>query len=161
MEAKPHLRVATSFVGASGTDAFDTIGDWTAKPYRVWGLPAAKVTDTATRGRCTAGTCQLWDLRIPAEDTILRGERFVKGAPCPTSASYVDTRGNDTFLVAARERLFDGIGDEDGLCESCESCMYSPSFGAYQGESAPTIEPCVFRDGSVRGVDLRAFTSAP
>lgn len=45
--------------------------------------------------------------------------------------------GNTTcvrrFLSSATEIIGDGIGNDDGLCESNESCVYTPNFGAYQG----------------------------
>ena len=50
-----------------------------------------------------------------------------------------------------RELLDDGIGDDDGLCESNERCVYSPNFGAYQGEGDPEAGGrCAFQD-SVSG----------
>jgi len=42
-----------------------------------------------------------------------------------------------TFLVNATERLFDERGNDNGLCESDESCVYSPNIGAYQGMAIP------------------------
>jgi len=59
--------------------------------------------------------------------------------------------------VNASELLFDGTGDDDALCESGEACVYSPNFGAYQGEGALTA-PCTFLDGTVRGVSMRAYS---
>jgi hypothetical protein len=50
------------------------------------------------------------------------------------------------FLVNARELIEDDVGDDDGVCESGDSCVYSPHFGYYQGD--PLTGPrCVFVDG--------------
>ena len=52
----------------------------------------------------------------------------------------------------------DGIGDDDGLCESDEHCTCSPNFGAWQGGPGTQGQPCIFDDaqGSVRGVTIFA-----
>jgi hypothetical protein len=56
------------------------------------------------------------------------------------------------FLAAALEVLGDGLGDEDGLCESGEVCLYMPNFGAYQGTGTP--QSCTFSDGTITNVTL-------
>jgi hypothetical protein len=58
--------------------------------------------------------------------------------------------------VNALERFFDGAGDDDGLCESDEACVYSPNIGAYQGEGDANGGSCTFTNGAVRGVTLVA-----
>jgi hypothetical protein len=48
--------------------------------------------------------------------------------------------------------------NNNGLCESGETCVYSPNFGAYQGEGDPLSQaPCVFSDGTVAGVTMYAY----
>lgn len=37
-------------------------------------------------------------------------------------------------LKNAIENLGDNIGNDDGLCEENESCLYAPNFGGYQGD---------------------------
>ena len=76
--------------------------------------------------------------------------------------------GQSVFLLNARELLDDDpdgtgfpIGDEDGLCESNEACVYSPHVGYYQGQGDPRTGPrCVFTDGTgpfaVTGVTMYA-----
>jgi hypothetical protein len=57
----------------------------------------------------------------------------------------------------ALEVMDDGIGDEDGLCESNETCIASPHFGAWQGDGEPT-STCAFDPGPVAmvtGVQMR------
>jgi hypothetical protein len=70
----------------------------------------------------------------------------------------------NTFLLNAMEEVRDHdglgmrIGDDDGLCESGESCIFAPHVGAYQGRGALTA-PCLFSSGN--GVDdvlLRAYS---
>jgi len=81
---------------------------------------------------------------------------FTPGQACPASihggAVITDsqTRSN-AFIQNARELVLDDIGDDDGLCESAEACVYSPNIGAYQGEG-DLASSCVLEDGDVSGV---------
>ncbi|MEK7692097.1 MAG: hypothetical protein AAB425_13870 [Bdellovibrionota bacterium] len=96
---------------------------------------------------------------------------FVSGAACPTevhgnetlssiggcanltsgtsaacaTASSTWTAGR-TFLKSAIEIINDSLGDDDGLCESSEACLYTPNFGVYQGHGA--LAQCTFVDDS-------------
>ena len=79
------------------------------------------------RGNCTSGTCQLWDFSLNQSDIIARNVNS-----CPTSNSII-VYGSNTFLRNAYEILGDGIGNENGLCESNENCIYTPNIGFYQG----------------------------
>jgi hypothetical protein len=45
----------------------------------------------------------------------------------------------ETFLEHASELMGDGIGDEDGLCESGESCLLDLNIGAWQGDEGDGI----------------------
>jgi hypothetical protein len=58
--------------------------------------------------------------------------------------------------VSAFEILDDGVGDDDGLCESGEACVYAPNFGAYQGEGA--LQPCTFPSGgTIKNVSMVGY----
>ncbi len=61
------------------------------------------------------------------------------------------------FLTNATEIFFDGQGNDDGLCQSGEACVYSPNVGAYQGEGALSSGTCTFSDGAVSGVELHGY----
>ncbi|MBI2605046.1 MAG: hypothetical protein HYW49_03090 [Deltaproteobacteria bacterium] len=41
-----------------------------------------------------------------------------------------------TYLKNAVEIIGDGIGNENGLCETGDNCLYTPNFGAYQGHDS-------------------------
>jgi hypothetical protein len=52
----------------------------------------------------------------------------------------------------------DEIGDDDGLCESNEACIYSPNFGVYQGHGDYLVGgTCTFQNGTVTGVQMYAY----
>ncbi len=83
---------------------------------------------------------------------------FVAGANCPTAVGgNVATTDQDsnTYLLNAIEVLFDFDGDDDGLCESNETCLYAPNFGAYQGEGQ--VSSCNFQNGTVIDVNMFGY----
>ena len=54
----------------------------------------------------------------------------------------------------------DGVGDDDGLCESAEVCIYAPNVGAYQGEGDYLTRQCQFVGGGaigIAGVTMQAY----
>lgn len=52
------------------------------------------------------------------------------------------TLNSKTFLIYAVEINGDGIGNDDGLCETSEDCIYTPNVGAYQGEGTISSGYC-------------------
>lgn len=146
-----------------GQAEYATIDDWTQfeNRLRAWG-PAAP-------GQCTEGVCQIWDWSLSASDAVLRNRTgdgrtanaaFTDAAACPAEASgdEATTDTGSTFLEVAVELLADGVGDEDGLCESSEVCLYTPNFGAYQGHGGDFVSHrCVFSGGAVTNVTLLGY----
>jgi hypothetical protein len=53
--------------------------------------------------------------------------------------------------------MLDGVGDDDGLCESGEACLYTPNFGAYQGHGS--LETCTFTGGTITGVTMYGYST--
>ena len=93
-------------------------------------------------------------------------------ATCPTAVDGARAVNNHNggyngfpdqiYLTAAVEIVSPaspgyGPGNHDGLCESGEHCLYTPNFGAYQGEGLLTT--CTFVDGIVTGVTMYGFAS--
>jgi len=49
-----------------------------------------------------------------------------------------------------------GAGNHDGLCETGESCIYTPNFGAYQGDG--TIVTCTYDpQGGIGAVSIWGY----
>ncbi len=116
-------------------------------------------------------------VRNTTGDGATQNDAFVSGSACPAEAG-----GNETIttwqgcsdaaytnqatceaaaktwypavtaLKNAFEVLMDGVGDDDGYCESSEACLYAPNFGAYQGHGTPGT--CTFSNGTITGVTL-------
>ncbi len=148
----------------AGKMDFSLVSDWThfETPFRAWG----RVLDSTSfnpehRQRCNTGDCVIWDWRLRPSDTEIRNRNgiFQAGGACPASVQgdevIVDQKTSpNTYLANALEIMEDLRGDEDGLCESGESCVFSPSAGAYQGQGTYQAKPCVFADGMVTGVTM-------
>jgi hypothetical protein len=131
-----------------------------SNPFRTWGLYDSNSSFplNTQRGKCagTANTCAIWDWSLKATDTVARnvnacpnGTIFDTHQWSDTSApnqAYCDAnyKGSKlngstcvtTFLRNAVEILGDGVGNENGICESSEECLYTPNIGAYQGHSS-------------------------
>lgn len=147
---------SSNTIGASGTAAVGSITgkDWYSfqNIYRNWGIfSAASFPSTVHRGNCTI-TCQIWDWSLKNTDSVFRNV-----TPCPSGSVVVSHAWNtgygsqslcDTnypssvysagvcstlYLRNAIEIFADGIGNDNGLCESNEDCLYTPNIGAYQG----------------------------
>ena len=71
--------------------------------------------------------------------------------------SFVQPATGEEYLTHAIEISFDGIGDDDTLCESDEDCFYTPNRGAYQGEGNVYTRECFFQDaGNLSGIRMYA-----
>jgi hypothetical protein len=160
------VTLPSSFVGkvtstdtknASNTNGISTgpPTDWFnfANNYRGFGNDGGAFPVSANRNNCSTN-CRIWDWSLKATDTVARNVNH-----CP-SGTIVDTHQwsattqtscNDfkgavfnigtnscitTFLRNAVEIFGDGVGNENGICESGEECMYTPNIGAYQGHSS-------------------------
>jgi len=116
--------------------------------------------------------CAVFDIRFKSTDIIFRNtsgdgqnqnSAFVANAACPSAVhgnkAIVDQSDDArTFLINAQEIISDGIGNENGLCESSEACIYSPNFGAYQGDGDYKANgTCNFQNGTVSNVIMYAY----
>lgn len=143
-------------------------------PLRSWGVDSANWSDSAAKGRCSIGTCRIYDWQLATNDRVFKNvsgdgdqqnEAFISGLACPSaldgnkSTTSIASNPSEvqTYLNNAWEILYDGEGDEDGLCESGESCLYTPNIGAYQGWGEILPLPCLFNNGAVSNV--KVYTS--
>ena len=63
-----------------------------------------------------------------------------------------------TFLRNAVEIQGDSIGNDNLLCESNETCLYTPNIAAYQGQG-DFISAGTFSDGTITGVTLMMYVT--
>ncbi len=146
----------------AGLAEFSSITDWInfVNEARVWGRDGSLFPNADHRGPCAIGeNCRIWDWSLTAGDDIARGvlakhlagnaadtltHTWAVAAPngqadCSAAVPgsiYNAGQCRSTFLRNAVELLADAIGNEDGLCNSQETCLYTPNIGAYQGHGA-------------------------
>jgi hypothetical protein len=88
--------------------------------------------DFASAGHCgPENTCKRFDYSLKITDTVLRNT-----LSCPDSdkalTHTLKSTNTVTFLKNASELIGFG-GNNNGLCESSEHCLYTPNIGVYQG----------------------------
>ena len=143
--------LTNSFVGkiTTFTDAwFETLG-----------LNGSAFANSDHRGICTT-SCQAWDWSLTSTDTALlnrSGNGSTANASCAAviSDNLTGSLGN-SYLKNAVE-LLESTGNRNGLCESGDTCLYTPNFGAYQGHGELTS--CTFTAGSgnITGVTVKSY----
>jgi len=90
-----------------------------------------------------------------ATDTLLTGVLGVPNGLMTHIHTWSD--GSTTlFLANAVEIIGDGIGNENGLCESSETCLYTPNIGSYQGQGALVLVPR-FVNGTLSNITLLKY----
>jgi hypothetical protein len=155
---------------------------------RNWGLDGSAFPNADHQGAWTSGTGRIWDWSLCATDNggVLGGPamlnvigqsdgddavtHFWTGTPisndnagCDVLVSGSVWNGmlnlcSTTFLMAAREIPNDGIGNDNLLCESDETCQHLPNMGAYQGHNG-LVAADPFIDGELTGITLMRHAS--
>lgn len=158
----------------NGSQNFSSINDWLQfeNAFRIWGQDGGIFPANDHNNACVSGTCVIWDFRLTLNDPYLRNRSydfntqntaFLKDEACPNAVdgnqAFTDGLStNNTYLLNAFEILHDGAGDDDGLCESNESCVYQPNIGAYVGEGDFSSNgTCLFSSGTILGVTMHAY----
>jgi hypothetical protein len=115
-------------------------------------------------------TCRIWDWRLKTvadapiyhsvNDPSKTDWYFQNNQPCPPRAYDTDTAnwgGSTTYLRNAVEVIGTG-GNDDGLCETGETCILMPNIGAYQGSGNYNGRRCVYSSSAtVANVKLYAY----
>lgn len=105
---------------------------------------------------------RIWDWRLATGDAgDAGGAVALDQLTLPTGNDRITHTWSNTdtvtFLRRAIELIGDGVGNDDGLCETREVCLYTPNIGAYQGSGSLTDE--TFVDGVLTGITLRSYSS--
>ena len=143
-----------SFVGkvtdddaANGSDTNGAVAapwgiiDWVNfdNAWRGWGKDEAAFPDWSNLGCAdTTWDLRIWDWSLDSGDTSLLDALDVPGASDTLIHTWSNGSDTEEFLRNAVEIIGDidaddRIGDDDGLCESGEDCVYTPNIGSYQG----------------------------
>ncbi|HVY32078.1 MAG TPA: right-handed parallel beta-helix repeat-containing protein [Polyangiaceae bacterium] len=167
--------------GATGTASYDTVTDFLTfgTDTRRYIRAGAAFPDYANRGPCRlTENCAILDVALRATDTLLRNRNVVStgndvtvqswfiSSQAPADQTACDARVpgsvfvaatpnrcESTFLKHAWELIDDGKGDDDGLCESDETCEIARNIGGYQGHGA-WVTAGAFVDGTLENITL-------
>ena len=149
------------------------ITDWLAFEHdaRAFGIAdSATFPGAPHRGRCAgAASCRIHDYSLASSGAVLRGVIALPGGDqvvrhtwradasgCAEIPGAVFAAGTcrSVFLRGAVE--LEGNGNT--LCESGETCLYTPNLGFYQGHGA-LVSAGTFVDGEITGVTLRRYAT--
>ncbi|MEK6742021.1 MAG: right-handed parallel beta-helix repeat-containing protein [Nitrospirota bacterium] len=140
--------------GASATYPADPAAfDWSGfqNTYRAWGKDGT-LGNLDSRGRwITGGAGRIWDWSLSSSDTIVNSVLAV-----PTGNDTLTHTWSDASTTTVLRHAIELVGNGNGLCESGETCLYTPNIGAYQGHGN-LISAGAFSDGTITGVTLMKF----
>ncbi|MBX3270450.1 MAG: hypothetical protein KF729_09330 [Sandaracinaceae bacterium] len=152
-------------------------------------IPGAAVTDancvpvasggaTVEYGASAGGLLGPPEFALATGDTILRGRATVPTGddvlthrfPDQTTAEACTRWGGTSFDATTRrctaqllrdayERFDDGVGNDNGLCESGEDCVWMPNIGAYQGHGDLVLETTIGSGGALSDIRLHRFAT--
>lgn len=168
---------ASTTAHSSNIVAFDSITDWIQfiHPFRLWGVGSGFGFSTSTATVCVSGdNCGVWDWALQASDPILRNTVF-EGSPidftgtnsnltCPVGSAFegnnesVTNKNYATYYMRHAIELIGYGGNDNGLCESGESCVFAPNLGSYQGHGALSSTYCT-SSGSVNGAKIYQYST--
>jgi hypothetical protein len=170
---------ATNKSDTSGAAAFSAISDWSGfdRRYRGWGRDAG-MPGAASRGACVTGdNCRIWDFDLSSSDST--AARGIVTAPANGNAArshlwYATTSADcalipgatwngstcsSEYLIDSIEVIGDGKGNDNGLCESGETCIVMPNLGGYQGHGALASAGSIGTGGKVTNVTLMKYAT--
>ena len=161
--------------------------DWThfANAYRGWGLDGSAFPEPNQRGRWSSGAGRIWDWSVSTGDNgkgsgpallgvlaLPTGSETLthiwSGTParfdnagCNAMVAGSTLNGSNcetTFLRNAVEIPGDGVGNDNALCESGETCLYTPNIGSYQGHGN-VVSAGNFTSGTLTGITLMKYAT--
>ena len=124
----------------NGSAPYLSIDDWVnfENSYRGWGQDGDAFPSTTHRGYAdSTETLRIWDWSLDEADP----ELALLGALSEPSASDTLTHtwsdaSTTQLLKNAVEIMEDGVGNDNGLCEAAEDCIFTPNIGSYQGHGS-------------------------
>ena len=150
----------------NGSAFYDSIADWTSfqNDYRGWGRDGAAFASSTNQGSVWTGTtARIWDWSLPATgDTGDAGSPVLHDTLAYIPPVYYthtwSTAVTSTFLGNTVEVIGDGIGNDNSLCESDETCIITRNIGSYQGHG-PLKLHSTFSGSVISSVTLMEYTT--
>jgi parallel beta-helix repeat protein len=153
------LNASDSSGGAASFPVDPAVFDWARfdNAYRGWGRDGSTFPYTDQQGRWTTGAGRIWDWSVSASDAVLRNALALPTGDDTITQTWSDA-STTTYLRHAAEIPGDGIGNDNGLCESGETCLYTPNIGSYQGHGN-LVSAGAFTNGTLTGITLMQYAT--
>ena len=156
--------------GIDGSPAFpnaDQQGQWTTGDGRIWDWSLAKGDTGNSSSPALLGVITFSPGRNSNNDLVVHAWNGTPGSPNDAACSSEIVTGSEyslldggfcftDYLRAAVEIMGDGIGNDNTLCESNETCLYTPNIGSYQGHGNLVAEGS-YSFGTVQNVTLMKY----
>jgi len=97
--------------------------------------------------------CRIWDWRIAADDWFVRALLEVPTGETGLAHFWGDATLS-VFLADAVEVTGDGIGNDNVLCETGETCLFTPNIASDQGAEPLVDRAFIGAGGQVEDVTL-------
>ena len=113
-----------------------------------------------SQGRWATGTGRIWDWSADIDDTVIRAVLADPddADPIPDGDDTITHTWSDasttTYLRNASEIMGTG-GNDNGLCETDETCLFTPNIGSYQGHGS--LVDVDFTPGTLTGITLMEY----
>jgi parallel beta-helix repeat protein len=134
--AKVYVEDSQNLSDVLGSADYVDIEDWVnfENEYRGWGRdgPLEFPSSFNRSYGLSFMTLRIWDWSLDTTDTVLL-EALSSFNPANTLTHTWSNDSTTQLLGNAIEILGDYIGNDNGLCEIDENCVYSPNIGSYQG----------------------------
>ena len=143
------LTSAGLFRGAFASVDYNTMTDWfteITQPEGLWGQEGGAYPAADRRGACIPGeTCEEFSYDYVSSNASLRGRLSTVHPNNNAAMTRPYKAGSVTFTIGAREMFKEeakefGLviqpGNNNGVCETGESCVLTPNIGAYQGHDS-------------------------
>lgn len=165
------LRLLSTDTGAGGAPVAYNVN---ALPYGNQVYSHAWYTATAPTAQSSCDASAAIGSTYLASGGVCSYPGYKTSATCTAAGgNWTSAKCASTFIPNATEFIGDGVGNENGLCESNEVCLFTPNIGVYQGEETNPTVNCpagttyrwwgktyckeTFIDGTVTGVTLLRF----
>ncbi len=117
------------------------IVDWLnfSSRFRAWGIDGSEFPNLDNRSTCVLrrSLCRIWDFSLAEVDSPIKNVNLVKLSGTEENSlrhRFVSQVVPEVSLLDAVEVFKDGIGDEDGVCESNEACIHISNIASDQGD---------------------------
>ena len=160
--------------GAATITDFALSFDWEnfENPYRAWGRDGSAFPDATNRGElgcsdrtytnqmdCEAnsfiwtGGARIWDWSLLTTDTVIKDVLALPAGNDTLTHTWSDA-STSTILRNAVEIQGDDIGNDNTLCETDETCLFTRNMSSYQGHGNLISAGSIGTGGTLENITL-------